>query len=298
MSYAIGLDVGVTNVKVVCVTPSGEVVAREQFETQSDSADWPGRVRSHLASMEALRGRAEFVGLAAPGVAMSDGSCIRWMRGRLSEVEGLNWSEFLGRRVQVLNDAQAALLGEVWLGAARGERNVILLTLGTGVGGAAMVDGHLLRGWLGRAGHLGHICLDIDGDQDVTNVPGSLEELIGNYTIGKRTSGRFKTTHELIAAYRAGDAEAGRVWERSIRALACAITSMINVLDPEAVIIGGGIAAAGDALFDPLCRELASVVWRLADEQVRIVPAELGEFAGAIGAAYQAIRRQSGEAQA
>jgi glucokinase len=291
MNYAIGLDVGVTNVKVVCVTPSGEVLAREQFETRSESPDWPARVRSHLAAIEALRGRSEFVGLAAPGVAMSDGSCIRWMRGRMAEVQGLKWGEFLGRRVPVLNDAQAALLGEVWFGAARGERNVILLTLGTGVGGAAMVDGHLLRGWLGRAGHLGHICLDIDGEKDVTNVPGSLEVMIGNYTIGKRSGGRFKTTHELIAAYRAGDAEAARIWERSVKALACGITSMINVLDPQTVIIGGGIAASGEALCGPLACELNGVTWSLEGEEVRVVPAELGEFAGAIGAAWEAMKR-------
>jgi glucokinase len=290
MSYAVGFDIGVTNVKVACVSPGGEVIAREQFETRSESPDWPARVRAHLAGIEQLRGRAEFVGLAAPGVARSDGVCIRWMQGRLSEVQGLNWSEFLGRWVPVVNDAQAALLGEVWQGAARAQSNVVLLTLGTGVGGAAMVDGHLLRGWLGRAGHLGHVCLDIDGHKDVTNVPGSLEDLIGNYTIGRRSGGRFETTHELIRAFREGDGAAERVWRASVKALACGITSLINVLDPETVIIGGGIAAAGEALFEPLARELEPVTWSLEDERVRVVPAQLGEFAGAIGAANQAIR--------
>ena len=294
MDYAIGMDVGVTNVKAVCVTPSGEVLAREQFETHAESPDWPRRVQSHVAKLERSRGPASFVGLAAPGVAMADGSCIRWMRGRLAEVQGLNWGDLLGRRVHVLNDAQAALLGEVWQGAARGRQNVFLLTLGTGVGGAAMVDGHLLRGWLGRAGHLGHICLDFEGEKDVTNVPGSLEVMIGNYTVAQRTSGRFKTTHDLIAACFAGDPAAKQVWERSVRALACGITSLINVLDPETVIIGGGIATAGDALFGPLAKALNEVAWSLEGEQVQIIPAELGEFAGAIGAAYQAIRQSSG----
>jgi glucokinase len=294
MGYAIGLDAGVTNVKAVCVTPSGEVLAREQFETHAESPDWPKRVQSQVAKIEQSRGRANFVGLAAPGVAMSDGSCIRWMRGRLAEVQRLHWGELLGRRVPVLNDAQAALLGEVWQGAARGQQNVVLLTLGTGVGGAAIVDGHLLRGWLGRAGHLGHICLDLDGEKDVTNVPGSLEVMIGKYTIARRTGGRFKSTLDMIAACRDGDADAKQAWERSIKALACGITSLINVLDPQTVVIGGGIATAGDALFDPLARELKDVAWSLEGEQVRIVPAELGEFAGAIGAAYQAVQESSG----
>jgi glucokinase len=88
---------------------------------------------------------------------------------------------------------------------------VILLTLGTGVGGAAMVDSRLLRGHSGKAGHLGHTTLDMDGVPDVCDMPGSLEVLVGNYTIGDRSQGRFATTHELIEAVRRGD---GPRWRR------------------------------------------------------------------------------------
>jgi glucokinase len=291
MEHAIGIDVGVTNVKAVVVTPGGEVIARRSFETHAQNADWPERVKAGQGEIERAHGAARWVGLASPGVAMADGSCIRWMRGRLAEVQGLKWGDFLGRRVPVLNDAQAALLGEVWQGAGRGARNVFMLTLGTGVGGAAMVDGRLLRGHLGRAGHLGHICLDLEGVRDIVNTPGSLEGMVGNYTIAQRSGGRFRTTHELIEAVRAGDAEAGRVWQAAIRALACGVASLVNVLDPEVVIVGGGIAVAGDVLFEPLRRELRDVAWSLEGEEVRVVPAELGEYAGAIGAAWEAIQR-------
>lgn len=294
MDYAIGLDGGVTNVKAVCVAPSGRVISREQFETHSETPDWPDRVRSGLLRIEEAHGSAKWVGLAAPGVAHSDGRKIRWMKGRLAEVQGLDWSVFLDRPVPVLNDAQAALLAEVWQGAARGVANAILLTLGTGVGGAAMVDGRLLRGWLGRAGHLGHICLDIDGEKDIVNTPGSLEEMIGNYSIARRSGGKFKSTHELIGALNT-DAAAREIWNRSIRALACGIASMVNVLDPQVVIIGGGIASSGEALFGPLTAALHEVVWQLEDETVRVAPAQLGEFAGAIGAAWNAIRETSKE---
>jgi glucokinase len=207
----------------------------------------------------------------------------------LAEVLGLVWAEYLGRaREPVLIVAQAALLGEAWLGAARGASNVALLTLGTGVGGAAMVDGRLLRGHLGRAGHLGHICLDVDGAGDIVNTPGSLESMIGNYTVGPRTGGRFHSTPELVDAARAGDLEARTVWGRSRDALACGVASVINVLDPEVVIIGGGIAVAGEpTLFEPLRERVRAVGWSLEGEQVRIVAAELGEFAGAIGAARE-----------
>ncbi|MEZ0266323.1 MAG: ROK family protein [Phycisphaerae bacterium] len=293
---AIGLDVGVTNVKAAVVATDGGVVAREHFETRSESPDWPERVATGLAVLEQRFGRASAVGLAAPGVARADDRSIRWMRGRLGEVEGLDWSERLGRPVPVINDAQAALLGEMWLGAAKGTTNAILLTLGTGVGGAAVVDGRLLRGWLGRAGHLGHICLDVDGEKDIVNTPGSLEAMIGNYNVARRSGGRFDTTHALIAAVGAGDDAARQVWAKSIRALACGIASLVNVLDPEVVIVGGGIAAAGATLFDPLAAELKDVFWRLDDEQVRVVPATLGEFAGAFGAARNAMLVSGSEA--
>jgi glucokinase len=289
MSFAIGIDIGVTNAKAVGVTPAGQVLFRESFETHAESPDWPAGVKVHLNELENAHGRAGHVGVAAPGVAKSDGSCIRWMRGRLAEVQDLNWGEFLGRRVPVLNDAQAALLGEVWQGAARGASNAILFTLGTGVGGAAIVDGRLLRGHLGRAGHLGHVCLDMGGERDIVGTPGSLEMMIGNYTIGQRSGGTFKTTHELVDACRRNDPAARQIWERSIEALACAIVSMVNVLDPEVVIVGGGVAVAGDVLFGRLVARACDMEWSLEGEHVRIVPASLGEYAGAIGAAWNAI---------
>jgi glucokinase len=289
MSYAIGIDIGVTNVKAVGVTPAGQVRFRQSFETHAESPDWPAGVKAHLGTLEESHGRADRIGVAAPGVAKADGACIRWMRGRLAEVQDLNWGDFLARPVGVLNDAQAALLGEVWQGAARGARNAMLLTLGTGVGGAAIVDGRLLRGHLGRAGHLGHVCLDLDGERDIVNTPGSLETLIGNYTIVQRSGGRFKTTHELVEAYRDNDRAAREIWERSLDALACAIASLVNVLDPEVVIVGGGIAVAGDVLFGPLATRVREIEWSLDGEHVRLVPAQLGEYAGAIGAARNAM---------
>lgn len=289
MRYAIGIDVGVTNIKSVCVTEGGEILHRDSVATEAQQADWPGRVKHHVRDLEARHGAAQWVGLAAPGLAAPDGSCIAWMRGRLDEVQGLDWSKLLGRGVPVLNDAQAALLGEVWQGTARGSRNAMLLTLGTGVGGALLVDGRLLRGHIGRAGHLGHVSLDIDGESDVTGAPGTIEWMIGNYTVEQRSGGRFKTTHDLVAAHRAGDGEATRVWLRSIRALGAAIASLINVADPEVVIIGGGIATAGEALFNPLNAELERFEWRPHGQRVRVIPAALGEHAGALGAAYNAI---------
>jgi glucokinase len=137
---------------------------------------------------------------------------------------------------------------------------------------------------------LGHICLKIDGVRDIVNTPGSLETMIGNYSLEARSAGRFRTTHELVDAVRRGDAQARQLWEISLEGLACGIVSLINVLDPELVIVGGGIAVAGEALFVPLEKKVRESEWSLNGEHVRIVPALLGEFAGAIGAARNAMQ--------
>lgn len=297
MSYAIGVDLGGSSVKTVTITAEGKTLAQSTLNFDAEAKmDWAQKIREIVEQIQREQKTApSHIGLAAPGLAAKDGRSIAHMPGRLQGLEGLDWTSFLKspHPVPVLNDAHAALLGEAWLGAARGFQNVIMLTLGTGVGGAAIVDGRLLRGHIGRAGHLGHVSLDIDGATDVCGTPGSLEVLIGNCTIGERTHGMFQTTHDLVAAHVAGDPEASYFWLRSVRALACAIASFVNVLDPEAVIIGGGIARAGEALFDPVRECVAEIEWRSAGYQVKILPAALGEFAGACGAARNAMQEPS-----
>jgi glucokinase len=213
------------------------------------------------------------------------------MPGRLAGLEGLNWTDYLEwlSAIPVLNDAHAALLGEAWLGAARGFDDVFMLTLGTGVGGAALVAGKLLRGHTGKGGHFGHSSLDPNGSPDITGMPGSLEDAIGNCSIGVRTGGRYPTTHALVDAYKAGDQIAAEIWLKSVKALACAVGSFINIVDPEAVIIGGGIARSGPALFEPLQKFLDQVEWRPTGSQAKVLPAKMGEYAGAYGSAANAL---------
>ncbi|MGH7457406.1 MAG: ROK family protein, partial [bacterium] len=224
-------------------------------------------------------------------LATRDHRAIAIMPERLKGLEGLDWTNFLARSntVTVLNDAHAALYGEHWLGAAAGFENVILLTLGTGVGGAILSRGQLMTGTIGRAGHLGHICLDPNAPKDIVNLPGSIEMLIGDYTIFVRSRGLFHSTKELVEAHLAGDQSATDIWMKSVYALSCAIASLVNVLDPEAVIIGGGISSAADALFDPLRKFMDQVEWRPGGYRVKIIPAQLGDWAGAIGAARFAM---------
>jgi glucokinase len=294
MIYAIGIDLGGTRIKAVTLTPERDCLTKTQVDfVQGAPMDWAGEIREIVQKLQTERGTpAQSIGISAPGLAASDSRSIAFMPGRLHGLEGLNWTKFLNAPspICVLNDAHAALLGEWWCGAARGFQHAILLTLGTGVGGAILSNGKLLRGAIGRGGHLGHACLDPSAPPDITGMPGSLEDAIGNCTISRRTGGRFQTTHDLVAAHLAGDIKATEVWLKSVRDLACAIGSFINVLDPEAVIIGGGIARAGPALFEPLEAFLESIEWRPGGHRANIIPASLGEFAGAFGAAANALQ--------
>jgi glucokinase len=296
MNYAIGVDIGGTNVKAVAVAPDGKPLFQNRFESEDrDGAAWLSNVDRTIREVETSLGAAKCIGIASPGLAAEDGRSIRWMRGRMQAVEGLDWTTLLQRPgiIPVLNDAHAALLGEVWLGAARDARDAVLLTLGTGVGGAILSGGRLLEGRLGRAGHLGHMSLDPNGPPDIVNTPGSLEDAIGEHTLPRRSGGRFGTTVQLVTACSEGDEIAAAIWLQSIRALAAGIASIINIVDPEIIVIGGGMAHAGDTLFIPLDRELDRLEWRPTGETIPIVPAMLGEWAGAYGAARHAMQRET-----
>ncbi len=299
MSYAIGIDLGGTSIKATATTPRGESLGHSRVPFRPDEpGDFAAKIQAVINMLQTGQDeKATWIGLAAPGLAAADGRSIAHMPGRLQGLEQLDWTDFLKVKqpVLVLNDAHAALLGEAWLGAAESFGDCILLTLGTGVGGAILANGRLLRGHIGRAGHLGHASLDPEGEPDICGMPGSLENAMGNCTVAQRSGGRFQTTHDLVKAHLAGDAAATEVWLKSVKALACAIGSFINILDSEAVIVGGGIAQCGEALFEPLEKYLRAVEWQPGGQRVRILPAKLGEFAGAIGAAGHVIRQSGGK---
>src|SRR5215469_2773286 len=188
---AIGLDLGATRLKAVVVESDGTIL--DQIGRPTRGEVWQEEVARLLKELLAMYGDGLQIGVCAPGLPNRARNSIWDCAGKIAGLEGLNWREHLGwaSPIPVMNDAQAALLGENWLGAAADYKNVVLFTLGTGVGGAAMVDGILLRGALGRAGHFGHISINPDGPLSVFNAPGSLEVAFGNLTLEKRTNGTF-----------------------------------------------------------------------------------------------------------
>lgn len=294
---AIGVDVGGSSVKAVRLNAAGELFSETRCSFDPDGpmhfAEAARQVVCTLCAEATARPAA--LGLCTPGLVSEDGEAVGHLPQRLQGIEGFNWGAFFkwGIRVPVLNDGHAALLGEAWRGAAQGCTDILMITLGTGVGGAAMVDGRVLRGHLGRAGHVGHISLDPDGQPDICGTPGSLERAIGNCTVRERSGGRFSTTQDLIRAYRDNDTAASAVWLKSVRALAAGVVTLANVLDPAIVVIGGGIAEAGDALFTPLRDLVDGMEWKVPAGRLQIVPAVLGDKAGAYGAAYHALGYRS-----
>ena len=293
MRYGIGIDLGGTNIKIVTVSEEGQILEHSARATQKDSPkSWVETIKQKVSEIETIHAEpARWIGMAAPGLSARDNLSIASMPGKLQGLEGLNWTDSLktSRPVPVLNDAHAALLGEAWVGAAAGYTNAVLLTLGTGVGGAFLAEGRLFKGHIGRAGHLGHLSLNPDGKQDIVGTPGSLELSIGNANLAERSGGRFTSTRLLVEAHLNGDEEASKVWLRSVYNLAAGLTSIINGLDPEVIIIGGGIAQAGPALFNPLKEFLEKIEWRPLGQSVRVIPAALGDFAGSLGAVHFAM---------
>ncbi|MGA0559561.1 ROK family protein [Larkinella sp. VNQ87] len=293
--HSIGIDMGGTRIKGVLLnTETGEVLHRVICPTNDgEDGQWKHIVRDTFEQLNAAaNGQFDTIGLSAPGLPTVTNDAIACMPGRLSGLERFVWSDFLGHPVRVLNDAHAALMAEARFGAARNVRNALMLTLGTGVGGGLLVDGNLYQGFYQMAGHLGHVSVQADSTQmGITNMPGTLEEAIGNASVSRRSFGRYTMTSDLIRAYREQEPLATQVWLTSVRHLAVTLAGFANAFSPEVIVLGGGITQADEALFGPLASFLEVFEWRPSGKKTTISKAHFVDWAGAIGAAGFAITR-------
>lgn len=286
-NVVIGIDLGGTRIKAVAIDELGNIL-HHHYQPTNDGYDtiWKNAISIAVHDIqEKLKTNTTLYGISAPGLPNADNSAIAFMPGRLHGLENFDWTEFLKTRTFVLNDAVSAMMAEARFGAAKGKKNVAMLTLGTGVGGAILIDGKPYQGSFHKAGHIGHMVIDSEEEVDVIGMPGSLEDAIGNCSIGKRTSGKFSSTHQLLTAIRNGDNFATEVWLKSIKKLAIGLASITNILSPEMIILGGGITEAGNDLFKPLEKYMSMYEWRTGGNQTEIVKAQFGDLAGAVGAA-------------
>jgi glucokinase len=298
VSRYLGIDVGGTNSKLAVVeaNPPDPPVLLATATIPTGSGD-PGEVLGRLAAagarLVAGHGPVAAAGLGVPGLFdEASGRAVllpnlppAWA-GR--EVRG-PLAARLGVPVALVNDARSFTLAESRMGAAAGCSTVICLTLGTGVGGGVVVDGRLRFGPHGRAGELGHQVIDPDGPPCGCGNRGCVEAFVAGAAIS-RLGGR-PSPQAVFAAAAAGDERAAAAVEATVGRLAVGIANLVTVLWPERVVVGGGVAAAGEQLLGPLRRAVAAASPLVDPGAYEIVPAALGPAAGAIGAALWARER-------
>jgi glucokinase len=298
----IGVDLGGTSVKLARVAPDLTILEHRQAPT--DVSD-PARLLDELERLV-----REIAGETPPAVGFGLPSQIDQRRGRVADSINVPLTDVsfveemerrLGTTVRIDNDANVACLAEARVGAARGKRDVVMLTLGTGVGGGLVLGGELYRGATGYGGELGHIVVDENGPPCQGHCPnrGCLEILASAAGLRAAAAAIAAERPGTAIAEAGGGAEPHDVSEWALdddadcaaalavvgRHLGVCIASYINIFNPEVVVVGGGLMAAGELILGPARREAARRALRPPFAEVAIVAAELGNDAGVIGAA-------------
>ncbi len=290
-----GLDLGGTHIKAAVLDVGDDGHAETIFASRRDTVAERGaeRVVADLIAtgrdLNAAHGPFDGVGVGVPGL-FDDAGTIEFVPNLPGAWRGVplvgRLAAGLDRPVSIINDARAFTLAEATMGAAEHCRTVAAYVLGTGVGGGLMIDGRLLFGPHGRAGELGHCVVDHDGPVCGCGGRGCLEVFAAAPRIAA-SAGR-PTAEEAFAAAAAGDRRAADAIALVCDRFARAIVDIVNVVRPDRVVVGGGVAAAGDALFVPLRAEVANRLTLADPADFDIVPALLGPWAGVIGAALWA----------
>ena len=288
---AIGIDLGGTRIKGVLIDEEGILLHEAMLDTKEENQQWKADVKNIYEELVSKSTHSLAIGLSAPGIPNKTNTAIEFLPDRLQGIEKFVWKEHLSAPTWVMNDAIAALSAEAAFGSAKDVDHAVLITIGTGVGGAILIDKKIYQGAFQKAGHIGHLSVDMEGDPDICGMPGSLEEAIGNYSIAKRSNGKFGDTLEVLKAIEKNDRDAQKIWEKSIKALAVSIASLSNILSPEKVILAGGITKAGNNLMEPLLNYMDQFEWRAGGNQLKIELATFSDKAGAIGAAAYALSK-------
>ena len=303
----LGLDIGGTQIKAVRAGPGGDVLKSTRAPTPGSLAEFRTQIGKLVLELVSDEAPPAGIGIGCKGIINPETARVEVLPGTLQYLEGHTLLEFVspwvpdGTPVAADNYARAALAGEAAWGAARGREDVVMLTLGTGVGGAVLADGKLLRGTKGIAGHLGHLTADPDGSPCICGNRGCLETVFSSRAIEAEAfavahrgvacrltseAGNGPLSCEAIFRIAAeGDPIARQIVDRATRCLGAAMAGLAHAFDPEIFILGGQIANVGERLLRAVAQEVA---WRsrtLLQREVPVVAAQLGESGGAVGAA-------------
>ena len=284
--HVIGVDLGGSAIKLGKFGADG--ICCQTLSVPTPQPAYPESVL--MAMVDAIAqidplGESGAIGVGTPGPTDAEGRIARvainlegW-----HDIPLADWLESkTGVQTILANDANCAGVGEFWLGSGRYFRNLILLTLGTGVGGAVILDGKLFTGHHGTAGELGLVTLNMDGPECNSGNRGSLEQYASIQAIRRRTG---LEPDELGRRAKAGDAEAIAFWHEYGRHLGTGLANLIYVLTPEVVIIGGGISASAEYFFPAALAEIEHRVLPSSRTGLQLLPAQLGNKAGIVGAA-------------
>ncbi|HKV43648.1 MAG TPA: ROK family protein [bacterium] len=306
---ALAVDLGGTKLLVGIVDRDGRVLARQRIATPQGGPDAVARAIGDLArALSGANGMAgtSGVGVAVPGPTDHDHGVIYdppnltgWGQ---QTAFGPILARTLGTPVFVENDANAAALGEAWVGAGQGVRDLIYITVSTGIGGGVILDGQLHRGADGTAGEFGHVIVEPQGPQCHCGNRGCLEALASGTAIARQAReavarGARSTLQNLAAhpeeitaqsvadAALGGDPLAADLYRRAGTYVGTFLGNLLAILNPAMIIVGGGVSKTGDLLFQPLRAAIAARVYPKPALHVTVVPADLGDDVGIIGAA-------------
>lgn len=307
MQKVIGIDVGGTFIKAAAITASGDMIAKAEWPTEA--AQGTDAVIDRIASIaNAAAEQAGWNWQEVSGVGIGLPAFIDFENGIVEEAINLGWKNVaikreleqrLGIQVEFDNDANAAALGEAWVGGGRGRKHVLAVTLGTGVGGGVIINGQIYRGANGMAGEIGHILIqETNGDKCNCGHYGCLETISSATAILRAAKRRIAageattmntvdelTTRDVFEHAQSGDRVASEVIDYAVNRLGFALAMLANALNPEAIVIGGGPSQAGEVLYKPLNQYFIKYALKRVAEAAEIRPAELGNDAGVLGAA-------------
>jgi glucokinase len=332
VTYALGLDLGGTNLKGALVERDDGLVASASLPTEADGG--PDHVVARMAALaarlldDANLGGADLGGAAVAGLGIGSPGTVSWDRTTVTQPPNLpGWDRVdlrerlrahLGERlgeglhVVVENDANVAALGSAYYGAGQAFDAFLMATLGTGVGGAIVYDGTLFRGATGGAGELGHLSIDYEGPLTNYGIAGSVEAYLGQQFLSRYARLRLAnhpdslvhdrlggdldalTPRTLYEAARDGDDPARAILAWAGHKLGCALASAVNLLDIRAVVVGGGVSAAGAFLLDPAREALRRRVIPGFRDGLTLVREEQGNTVALLGAARLAFDTAAG----